>query len=530
MYQQIYDPVAGSLGLTSIFAAIPLTLMFVMLGVFKRSPQLSALVSLIACLAIAVLIYRMPPGVALNSGAYGVAFSMMTIGWILVNAMWVYNITVKTGHFAILRESFGRISSDLRVQAIIVAFCFGALIEAVAGSGVPIAICSAMLVAIGFDPVKAAVMALVADTAPVAFGALAVPITVLNAQTDLPYNVLGAMVGRQCPFIAAIIPFVLVFIVDGARGLRMAWPAALVGGVSFALVQYAVSNFLAVQITDVLAALASAAAIVALARVWRPAEVLAVPSASSGPAASRRDRLLAYAPYIFIVIIFSLAQIPPVAHLLGYGVYKFPWPGLMLTQDDGSKINTTFTVNYLPVAGTLLLFSGILTMIALRVTPALASRAFGAALFQVRWALPTIFMILAIAYVMNWSGQTTTLGRFLAGAGTAYALISPVVGWIGVVVTGSDASTNALFGHLQVVAAKATGISPVLLAASNTTGGVLGKMLSPQSLAIGAAAVGLIGREGDIFRAAFGWGVALLAAFCLFVYLQSTPVLGWMVP
>jgi lactate permease len=530
MYQQIYDPVAGSLGWTSIFAAVPLTLMFVMLGVFKRSPQLSALVSLIACLAVAVLIYPVPFKVALNSGLYGVAFAMMTIGWILINAMWVYNITVKTGHFTILRESFGHISSDLRVQGIIIAFCFGALIEAIAGSGVPIAICSAMLVAIGFDPVKAAVMALVADTAPVAFGALAVPITVLNAQTDLPYNVLGAMVGRQCPFIAAILPFILVFIVDGARGLRMAWPAALVGGVSFGLVQYLVSNFLAVQITDVLAALASAGAIVALSRVWRPAEVLAVPGAGSGPAASRREMLLAYAPYIFIVIIFSLAQVPPIAHLLSYGVYKFPWPGLALTQADGSKINTTFTVNYLPVAGTLLLFSGLLTMIALRVTPALALRAFGAALVQVRWALPTIFMILAIAYIMNWSGQTTTLGRFLAGAGTAYALLSPVIGWIGVVVTGSDASTNALFGHLQVVAAKATGISPVLLAAANTTGGVLGKMLSPQSLAIGAAAVGLIGREGDIFRGAFGWGVALLAGLCVFVYLQSTPILGWMVP
>lgn len=530
VYQQIYDPVAGSLGWTSIFAVIPLTLMFVMLGVLKRSPQLSALTSLVVCLAVAVLVYSMPLGVALNSGGYGVAFSMMTIGWILINAMWIYHITVKTGHFAILRESFAHISEDLRIQAIIIAFCFGALIEAVAGSGVPIAICSAMQVAIGFNPIKAAVMALVADTAPVAFGALAVPITVLNDQTDLPYNVLGAMVGRQCPFIAAILPLILVFIVDGARGLRMTWPAALVGGLSFALVQYVVSNFFAVQITDVVASLVSASAIIALTRVWRPAEVLAVANESTRPAPNRRDMLLAYAPYIFIVIVFSLSQIPPVAHLLGYGVYKFPWPGLALTQADSSPINTMFTVNYLPVAGTLLLLCGILTMIALRVRPAVALRAFGAALLQVRWALPTIFMILAIAYIMNWSGQTTTLGRFLAGAGPAYALLSPVIGWIGVVVTGSDASTNALFGHLQVEAAKVTGISPVLLAASNTTGGVLGKMLSPQSLAIGAAAVGVIGREGEIFRSVFGWAVALLAVLCLFVYLQSTPVLGWMIP
>ena len=425
------------------------------------------------------------------------------------------------------------ISDDLRIQAIIIAFCFGALIGSLwRAPGVPIAICSAMLVAIGFNPVKAAVMALVADTAPSAFGALATPITVLNGQTDLPYNVLGAMVGRQCPFIAGILPFVLVFIVDGARGLRMTWPAALVGGLSFAVVQYVVSNFFAVQITDVVASLVSAGTLIALTRVWRPSNVLTVPNENAGPAPSRRDMLLAYAPYIFIVIVFSLSQIPPVARVLNYGVYKFPWPGLALDPSSTVwplPINTTFTVNYLPVAGTLLLFCGILTMIALRVRPAVALRAFGAALVQVRWALPTIFMILAIAYIMNWSGQTTTLGRFLAGAGSAYALLSPVIGWIGVVVTGSDASTNALFGHLQVEAAKATGISPVLLAATNTTGGVLGKMLSPQSLAIGAAAVGVIGREGEIFRSVFGWAVALLAGLCLFVYLQSTPILGWMV-
>lgn len=534
MYQQVYDPVAHSLGLTAIFAAIPLTLMFVMLGVFKRSPQLSALTSLVACFAVATLVYPMPFGVAVNSGVFGVAFAIMTIGWILINAMWIYNMTVETGHFAILRESFGHVSNDLRIQAIIVAFCFGALIEALAGSGVPIAICSAMLVAIGFDPVRAAVMALVADTAPVAFGALAVPITTLHFVTDQPYATLGAMVGRQCPVIGFFVPFVLVFIVDGARGLRVTWPAALVCGLAFALAQFVVSNFISPQLADVVAALVSAGAVVLLTRVWSPASPLTVSVARIERAASGRETLLAYAPYIFIVIIFSLAQVPAIASLLNYGVFKFAWPGLDLTQvnDAGAvtKINTTFTVNYLPVAGTLLLISGFLTMIALRVRPGTALQIFGKSLVQVRWALATIFMILAIAFIMNWSGQTTTLGRFLAGAGAAYALISPIVGWVGVVVTGSDNSTNALFGHLQVVAAKATGLSPVLLAASNTTGGVLGKMLSPQSIAIGAAAVGLIGREGDIFRSVFGWAVGLLAALCVFVYLQSTPILGWMVP
>ena len=289
MYQQVYDPFAHSFGLTAIFAAIPLTLMFVMLGIFKRSPQMSALISLIACLAVATLIYPMPLSVALNSGLFGVAFAVMTIGWILINAMWIYNMTVETGHFAVLRESFCRISADLRIQAIIVAFCFGALIEALAGSGVPIAICSAMLVAIGFDPVRAAVMALVADTAPVAFGALAVPITTLHFVTDQPYATLGAMVGRQCPVIGFFVPFVLVFIVDGVRGLRETWPAAFVCGLAFALTQFFVSNFISPQLADVAAALVSAAAIVALTRVWSPMSVMAAPHAASTVRASRRE-------------------------------------------------------------------------------------------------------------------------------------------------------------------------------------------------------------------------------------------------
>jgi lactate permease len=379
MYQQVYDPVAHSLGLTSIFAAIPLTLMFIMLGVFKRSPQLSALVSLLATLAVATLVYPMPLSAALSSGLFGVAFAILTIAWILVNAMWIYNMTVETGYFEVLRESFCRVSDDLRIQAIIIAYCFGALIEALAGSGVPIAICSAMLVAIGFDPVKAAVVSLVADTAPVAFGALAVPITTLNRMTDLPYNVLGAMVGRQCPIIALVIPFVLVLIVDGFRGLRETWPAALAGGLAFALAQYIVSNFVAVPLSDIVASLASAAAIVALTRVWSPKSIMASAGAKRRTEPGKHGTLLAYAPYIFfIVVIFSLAQVPPIASVLAQGVFKFQWPGLDLTQIDEAgkvaKINTTLTVNYLSVAGTLLFVSGILTMITLRVSVEAAVR------------------------------------------------------------------------------------------------------------------------------------------------------------
>jgi lactate permease len=316
MYEQIYDPVAHSLGLTAIFAAIPLTLVYVMLGIFKRSPQLSALTSLIACLAVATLIYPMRLGVALNAGLFGVAFAVMTIGWILINAMWIYNMTVETGHFAVLRESFGRISADLRIQAIIVAFCFGALIEALAGSGVPIAICSAMLVAIRFDPIRAAVMALVADTAPVAFGALAVPITTLHFVTDQPYprHHGRTSVPRDRLFRA---------VRSGVHRRRLArLERDLAGCVRlrpglWARAVFFVSNFISPQLADVVAALVSAGAIVALTRVWSPASIMAAPHAASPVTAIRRETLLAYAPYIFVVVIFSLAQIPAIARLLG---------------------------------------------------------------------------------------------------------------------------------------------------------------------------------------------------------------------
>ncbi|HZZ25575.1 MAG TPA: L-lactate permease [Roseiarcus sp.] len=374
MYQQVYDPVADSLGLTSLFAAIPLTLMFVMLGVFKRSPQLSALVSLAATVAVATLVYPMPFSAALNSGLFGVAFAILTIAWILVNAMWIYNMTVETGYFGVLRESFCRISDDLRIQAIIIAYCFGALIEALAGSGVPIAICSAMLVAIGFNPVKAAVVALVADTAPVAFGALAVPITTLNRMTDLPYNVLGAMVGRLCPIIALVVPFVLVLIVDSVKGVRATWPVALAAGLAFALGQFLVSNFVAVPLSDIVASLVSAATVVTLTRVWSPKSIMRGVGDSPKIEPRMGATLLAYAPYV----IFSLAQVPTIASVLAHGAFAFQWPGLDLSQVDEAgqvrKINTILTVNYLSVAGTLLFISGILTMIALGVPAAAAVR------------------------------------------------------------------------------------------------------------------------------------------------------------
>jgi len=533
MYQQVYDPVAHSLGFSAIFAAAPLTVMFIMLGLLKRSPQFSALVSLLACIAVATLVYRTPVVTAVNFGLYGAAFSLLTVIWIIVNAIWIYNLTVASGHFAILRQSFARLSDDVRIQGIIVAFCFGALIEALAGAGTPIAIVSAMLVALGFDPMMAVILALIGDTAPVAFGALAVPIYTLAQVTGLPFNDLGSMVARQTAVIATLLPFVLVYVIDGRRGLRECWPAALAAGVAFGVVQFATANYVSIPIADIFAVIASAAAVVLVIRAGvsgagpaRLSTVGAVQVARLAP--DRRETLRAYAPYCFVVVIFSLAQWAPVQRLLAHGGTRFPWPGLAVTDAAGHAVNTSYNFNYASASGTLLLLCGVLTMLTLRVPPATAWRCFRDTVYQLRWAIPTVLCVLAVAFVMNWSGQSATLGRFLAGAGPLFALISPVVGWIGVVVTGSDNSTNALFGALQSAAASATGLPPVLLAAANTSGGVLGKIISPQSLAVGAAAVGLIGREGDVFRRVLGWTLLLLALLCLLVFLQSTPVLSWM--
>jgi len=554
MYEQVFDPVGDSLGLSTIFAVLPLVCLFVLLGGLRLKAQWAGLASLAVALLVAILVYSMPVGQALLSASEGAAFGLFPIMWIVVNAIWIYNMTVDSGHFAILRRSFGSISDDQRVQAVIIAFCFGALLEALAGFGTPVAISAVMLVALGFDPMKAAAVALVANTAPVAFGAIAIPIVTLAELTGLPKDDLGAMVGRQTPLLALFVPLILVGMVDGMRGIRQAWPAALIGGFAFALAQFVCSNYISVELTDIVASLVATAAIVGLLRVWRPSEPLLGPSGAvgRGPALaggsthdpafedevmrrqgrrdSRGDVLLAYAPYLIIIAVFSLAQWGPIKDALAGSGTEFAWPGLDVRNPEGEQLSSvTFGFNWLGAAGTLLLISGFLTMAALGVGPARALRVYGKTLDQLKWAILTVMAVLALAYVMNQSGQTTTIGLWMAGAGGLFAFLSPIIGWLGVAVTGSDTSSNSLFGQLQIAAGRETGISEILLAAANTSGGVLGKMLSPQNLAIGAAAVGLAGREGDLFRRVVGWSLLLLLVMAVLVYLQSTDVLGWMV-
>ncbi|WP_445528869.1 L-lactate permease [Streptomyces cyslabdanicus] len=592
-YQQDYSPVGNSLGLSSIIAILPLLVLFVLLGAVRMKAWIASLISLVIAVVLAVAVYSMPLADALNSGLLGAAFGFFPIMWIVINAIWVYNLTVETGHFDVLRRSFASISDDQRVQAIIIAFSFGALMEALAGFGTPVAISAVMLIALGFKPLKAATVALVANTAPVAFGAIAVPITTLAGVTGLPVDDLGAMVGRQTPVLALFVPLALVFIVDGRRGLRQTWPPAVVCGVSFAVFQYLSSNFWSVPLADIIAALASALAVLAFTRVWHAEETYQEgdtddgldgdPNGSDGDpdgagGASRRPRtpggeagpgdgeladtpvltraradadrephdrpldvFRAYAPYLAVIVVFVLAtRVPAITGkpptevgATGTGLESVThivnWPGLHIVKPNGDPVATTFKLNYLSAAGSLLLIAGVISMVLLQVGPRRALRAYGHTLDQLKFAVLTVMLVLGLGYLMNESGETTTLGLWMAGAGGSFAFLSPILGWLGVAVTGSDTSSNSLFGALQVTAAHQAGLSPTLMAAANSSGGVLGKMISPQNLAIAAAAVGFEGREGILFRRVIVWSVVFMLVMCVLIYLQSTPVLDWMV-
>jgi lactate permease len=553
MYKQVLDPVGGSLFASAIFAALPLITLFVLLGGLKLKAHWAALASLAVAILVAIIVYSMPVGQALDSAVLGALFGLFPIMWIVWNAIWIYNMTDATGHFAVLRRSFASISDDQRIQAVIIAFCFGALLEALAGFGTPVAITAVMLIAVGFKPIQAAAVALVANTAPVAFGAIAIPIITLGEISGLPKEDLGAMVGRQTPFLALIVPLILVGMVDGMRGVRQVWPAAVVGGVVFAIGQFVCSNYISVELTDIVASLLSAGSIVLLLRVWQPGEPLRVSPGEGRPAIAgaaaadpvherevrRRsddahdtpgDVLAAYAPYLIIIAIFALAQWGPIKDFLASPTAEIDWPGLNVVNADGEEPSSAvYNFNWLSAAGTLLLISGILTMFVLRLSPARALKVYARTLDQLKWATLTVATVLGLAYVMNFSAQTLTIGQWIAGAGGILAFLSPIIGWLGVAVTGSDTSSNSLFGALQVQAAKEAGLDSTLLAAANSSGGVLGKMVSPQNLAIGAAAVGLAGQEGDLFRRVLGWSLALLLVMCVIVLLQSTAVLSWMV-
>ena len=585
MFEQIIDPIAGSLVLSALCAALPLVLLFVLLGAFRVKAPQAAVASLVLSIALAVVGWKMPLGQALSGTAEGLVYGLVPILWILVNALWVYRLTVATPWFAVLGQTIRSITSDHRILAILIAFGFGALLESLAGFGAPVAIAAAMLIAAGMTPLKSAVVALIANTAPVAFGAMAAPVIALSGVTGLPVDDIAKMAGRQ-GLVALIVPLVLVYVVDGRRGLKQTWPVAVMAGIVFAMTQFVISNYFAIELTDVIAAIVTVGAVLVMLRFWQPAETITSSAdddaaaltsetvgatrrndAAGGPAADRfsaktsvteavartatsgshhhddapeqdttrpsgRHILMATAPYLIIIMIFSLAQIPAIkAWLTSVGSVTFHWPGLDVTDAAGEPVAAQmFKFDHLKATGTLLLISGLFTMALYKVKPAKGWAIYKEGVYQLRWTIVTVSTVLALSFVMSLSGQTTTMGVALASAGGFFAVLSPVIGWIGVALTGSDTSSNSLFGQLQVTAATQTGLSPVLMAVSNSSAGALGKMVSVQNLAVAAAAAGLEGGEGTLFRKLLGWSLGLLVLMAGLVLLQSTPVLGWMVP
>jgi len=570
MFQQELAPL-GSLTVSAIVGLIPLLTIFVLLGVLRWKAHWAAMASLAVAIIVAVAAYGMPVGLAVLSATEGAVFGLFPIMWIVFTAIWLYQVTVISGRFEDLRAAFQLLSDDPRVQAIIIAFCFGGLLEALAGFGAPVAITGVMLMALGFSAVRAAVVVLLANTAPVAFGAIGTPIITAGVLTGIPYAEIGAYVGRQTPILAFIVPLLLVLMVDGMRGARQTWPVALSVGVTFAIAQFLASNYMSVELTDIVASLAGLVAAVVTLKVWTPrggeeaaarlhaeheAEVSEGVDLAGGPSAdgpsggvqtqtaqqaltehaaglSRGRLLMAFFPYLLVIVVFSLAKlVKPVSTFLTGQDVKIKWPGLdgnVLSAAGKPVTSTVYNFQWLSSPGSLLLICGFIVALVYRVPLGRALRELVATAVKLRWAFLTVATVLALAYVMNLSGQTITIGTWIAGTGAVFAFFSPILGWLGTAVTGSDTSANALFATLQQTAAQQAGLDPTLLVAANTSGGVVGKMISPQNLTIAATAVGILGREADLFRKTVLWSIGLLLVLCVLIYLQSN-VLAWMLP
>lgn len=572
------DPVLNSVMWSAIVALLPLLTFFILLAVVKTRAHVAGAFALLAALLVGIFAFQMPAGLALLSATQGGVFGAFPVLWIVIMAVWLYQVTVLSGRFEDLRRVFDVIGKgDVRLQAVLIAFCFGGLLEALAGFGAPVAITATMLLALGLPPLRAAAAVLVANTAPVAFGAMAIPITTAAGLTGLHATDIASVVGRQAPLLATIVPLILLFILDGRKGLKDCWPAALVVGFSFATAQFLCSNFFSYELTDIVASLVGLGAAVLFFRVWTPKGSVAArerlgaafDAASKNTASttagggSRRatavavseaaaDRLtptrtwLALFPYFLVIVVFGIAKLwklgADVPAFLASTDVRIPWPILhdALVNAEGKPVSSTiYSFQWLSTPGTLLLITGLIVAFVYSkyndggrypITVANAVKEIGRTIYRMRWAGLTIITVLALAYVMNFSGQTVSIGTWLAGTGTFFAFLSPVLGWIGTAVTGSDTSANALFAKLQQTAGMKAGIDPNLLVAGNTSGGVVGKLISPQNLAIAASAVNLEGKESVILRKVVGWSVALLLVLCTLSYLQSTPILGWMLP
>ncbi|MDK8763884.1 L-lactate permease [Corynebacterium sp. MSK218] len=538
------DAIAGSVGATAAVSTLPLIAFFIMLLGLKARAHTSGAVALLVALLIAIFGIGMPADMALSSALRGGLFGLFPIVWVIITAIWFYEVTVSSGRFEDLRKTFDLLGDgDIRIQAILIAFCFGGLLEALAGFGAPVAITATMILALGVKPLKAATTVLIANTAPVAFGAVGIPVTTagsVGGRTAEQTADIASLISLQVLLIAAVVPFFILFILDGMRGVKEAGPAAAVIGVSFAIAQWAAATFFAYQLTNVVACIVSLGAGFLFLRVWKPKGVDSLRERMELPAQEEVSDLngrriwMALLPYAVVTAVFAVATAWPA--IFGFIQLNIAWPLLdgTIIDADGNAMDTAFKFNVLGNPGTLLLISGIIYMAfnengryTLEASAPLTK--FGEVINRMKFSALTIILVLALAYTMNYSGQTISIGQFVASVGGIFALFSPVLGWIGTAVTGSDTSANALFANLQVTAAERIGVNPDLMLAANTSGGVVGKMISPQSLAIAATAVKMEGEESRIFKAVVGYSVAFLAVVCIIVFLM-TNVLGFLVP
>ncbi|MEK4230878.1 L-lactate permease [Solibacillus sp. FSL H8-0538] len=554
-FTQNFTAVADSLGWSALVATIPIIYFFWALAIKKMKGYIAGLTTLILALIVATIAFQVPVATALASASQGAVYGLVPIGWIIITSVFLYNLTVKTGHFNIIRSSVLSITEDRRIQALLIAFSFGAFLEGAAGFGAPVAISAALLVGLGFKPLQAAGLCLIANTAPVAFGAIGVPITVMEGITGIPALEISKMVGRQLPILAVFIPFMLVFIMVGYKKTAEVLPAILISGISFAITQFLSSNFLGPELPDVLSSLVSLFALAIFMRFWKPKQIYRFENEKNDLASQKEhysatEIITAWSPFIVLTVFISAWGIPTIKKALvgtyegdnallnslntiGHALtFKPEVPFLHNVVIDGAtglEIAAVYKLELLGAAGTAILFATIVSKFVLGISWSDWCKTFFETVNEIKYPLLTICCVVGYAYVANTAGMMATLGLILAKTGALFPFFSPILGWLGVVVTGSDTSSNVLFAKLQQVTAESVGMDPVLALAANTGGGVTGKMISPQTLAVAAAAVGLAGKESELLKFAFKYSIVLLFAICILTYLQST-VLTWMIP
>ena len=521
-WNQIYTPL-GSLGLSALAAAIPIIFFFIALAGLRMKGHIAAAITLALALAVAIFAYGMPMQQAMAAAGYGFVYGLWPITWIIVTAVFLYKIVDKTGQLEIIRASILSITDDQRLQVLLIGFAFGAFLEGAAGFGAPVAITAALLVGLGFNPLYAAGLCLIANTAPVAFGAMGIPIIVAGQVTGIDPFLIGAMAGRQLPLLSLAVPFWLVFMMDGFKGIREVWPAALVTGLSFAVTQYLTSNFIGPELPDITSALVSLVSLTLFLKVWQPVSSGkggkgfttegGTTSVRKASPYSNAQTAMAWAPFGILTAIVTVWSLPPFKALfaakgvLADTVLKYKIPGLDQLVIKTAPIVTSnkpydamLKIDLLSAVGTAILLTALISMVLLKMKPMAGLKAFGETCMEMRRSVLSIGLVLAFAFVANYSGMSSTLALLLAGSGAAFPFFAPFLGWLGVFLTGSDTSSNALFCSLQSTTAHQVGVSDTLMVAANTTGGVTGKMISPQSIAVACAATGLVGRESDLFR------------------------------